>query len=87
MKRYRVLNNTKILLISVESRVSVLNFTKKYSLLNFEPEITVVLSDYEYFADKFGKLPNPSLLLYNPKKELILIHKGSLGIDSVKTHY
>lgn len=87
LKKYQVLDKTKILLVSIEDEDSVLNFTKNYNLLNFEPEITVVLSDYGYFTDKFGKLPNPSLLLYNPKKELILFHKGSLDIDSVKTYY
>ena len=87
LKKYQVLENTKILLVSIENKDSVLNFTKKHDLGNLEPEITVVLSDYGYFTDKFGKLPNPSLLLYNKKKELILLNKGSLDIDSVKTYY
>lgn len=86
-EKYSLLKNTQVLLIAAEEKKPVIDFTKKFNLNNYEPPISIVLSDDEYFIETFGLWNAPSIFLYNPDKQLLFLNEGVIDVESILSHY
>lgn len=86
-EEYNLLQNTQIVLVATEEKKSIIDFLNKFNVKKYEPNISVVISDTEYFIETFGLWNAPSIFLYNPDKQLLFLNEGVLGVDSIISHY
>ncbi len=87
LKDHRLLENTRIILLSTEKLEIVKDYAIANKLINLEPELTVSYVKPEEFEKLFGNFPVPTLFLYSKYKKLVRLHKGILSVDSIKTYY
>ncbi|MCD6090351.1 MAG: redoxin domain-containing protein [Bacteroidales bacterium] len=71
----------QILMISYETRETILAFREKYKLIS--PAITF-LQDSEYqFDDIFGNSPIPTSFIYNKNRALVKQYKGEVKAETL----
>ena len=71
----------QILMISYETKETILAFREKHKLIN--PSITF-LQDSEYqFDDIFGNSPIPTSFIYNKKRALVKQFKGEVKTEAL----
>jgi len=80
-KRIHQFDTFHVLMISYESRETILAFRETYKLIS---PTFIFLQDSEYqFDDIFGKSPIPSSFIYNKKGELVKQFKGEVKAETL----
>ncbi len=74
--------NTEIFLVSAEPLDNLKRFNSQHSL-NIYPNAGIYHCPYNMLEKHFGKLASPTIIIYNPDRELIKRFRGSTRITDI----
>jgi len=84
-KKYNVLENVSILLISITGKKQAANFYSDYQLSQFN-DIKLLIDEDAKISFYFDIKTIPTIFIYNKSKKLLFSHRGEIKIDAL-VHY